>query len=116
MRPIDATLVPQLLEYPPDGLHEVGVHRLVVVVEVDPAPHTRYDRAPIGDVAQDHRATLLVEVANPVLANVGSPIQAEGILRQILDGQAVAIPAEAAFDVVPTHRPIARHDVLDRAR
>lgn len=38
-RAVDEALAPQLREDPPHGLHEVRVHRLVVVLEVDPAAH-----------------------------------------------------------------------------
>lgn len=36
-------LVPQLLEHPPDRLHERRVQRLVVVLKVDPPTHARDD-------------------------------------------------------------------------
>ena len=51
MRLVDSPLVPELLEHPPDRLHEVAVHRLVVVVEIDPAAHARHGAAPFADVA-----------------------------------------------------------------
>ena len=34
---VDDSLVKELLEDPPDGLHEPGVHGLVVILEVNPA-------------------------------------------------------------------------------
>ena len=34
--PVDHALVVHLLEDPPDGLHEPGVHGLVVVFKIDP--------------------------------------------------------------------------------
>ena len=34
---VDNSLVKELLEDPPDGLHEPGVHGLVVILEVNPA-------------------------------------------------------------------------------
>src|SRR5439155_14217039 len=112
---VNAALVPQLLYDPPHRLHERRIHRLVVVVEVDPAARARHRRAPFGDVALHHRAALLVERGDADLADVGRALQTERLLRQVLDGKAVAVPAEATLDVVAAHAPVARDDVLDRA-
>ena len=43
---VDETLVVDLLEHPPDGLHEPGVHGLVVVLEVNPPAHPSNDLFP----------------------------------------------------------------------
>ena len=51
---VDASLIPQLLEYPPDGLHEGEVHGLVIVIEVYPAAHAGHGFAPFLDIGQDH--------------------------------------------------------------
>ena len=115
MRAVDAALLPKLLEHPPHRLHEAEVHRLVVVVEVDPAAHAGDGLAPFGDVAQDHRAALLVELVHPEVADAGGAVDAERLLGEGLDGEAVGIPAEAALDVLSAHRLVARDDVLDRA-
>ena len=112
---VDAALVPELLEDPPNRLHEIGIHRLVVVVEVDPATHARDGLAPFGDVFEHHRAALLVELVDAERLDLVRPRDVEGLLGERLDGEAVRVPAEAAFDIIPAHRLVARHDVLDRA-
>ena len=48
---VHQTPVVQGLLYPPDRLHEIGVHGLVVVVKVHPAPGTGHDRPPFPGVA-----------------------------------------------------------------
>ena len=113
---VDAALVPELLEDPPHRLHEAEVHRLVVVVEVDPAAHARYGLAPFADVLEHHRAALLVELVDAELLDFGRTRDAERHLRERLDRKTVGVPAEASFDVLSAHRLVARHDVLDRAR
>ena len=115
VRAVDAALVPKLLEDPPDRLHEVGVHGLVVVVEVDPAAHARDGLAPLRDVLQHHRTALLVELVHAEGLDLGRPRDAERVLRERLDGEAVRVPAEAALHVLAAHGLVARHDVLDGA-
>ncbi len=44
---VDKALIEHLLEDPPDRLHEPRVHRLVVVVEVDPSAKPRDRVAPL---------------------------------------------------------------------
>ena len=112
---VDAALVPKLLEDPPDRLHEVGVHGLVVVVEVDPAAHAGDGLAPLGDVLEHHRAALLVELVHAERLDLGRPRDAERVLRKGLDRQTVRIPAKAALHVLAAHGLVARDNVLDRA-
>ena len=116
MRSIDAILVPELSEDPPDRLHELDVHRLVVIIKVDPASDSSDDRAPIRDITLHHRAALLIELCDPVIDDLSSAREAERILRQGFDRQAMTVPTEAPRDWVPAHVPVARDDVLDRAR
>ncbi len=115
VRLVDAPLVPELLEDPPDGLHEVGVHGLVVVVEIDPPPHARHGLAPFGDVLEHHRAALFVELVHAEFLDLGRAGDPQRILGQRLDRQAVRIPPEPALDVLAAHGLVARHDILDRA-
>ena len=112
---VDAILVPELLEDPPHRLHEVDVHRLVVVIEVDPAPHSGDRLPPFRDVGLHHLATLLVEDVDPALENLARAGEAERLLRKRFDRQPVTIPTESPLDVMPPHAPVAGNDVLDRA-
>jgi hypothetical protein len=112
---VDAPLVPELLEHPPDGLHEGDVHRLVVVVEVDPAAHAGDGLAPLLDIGQHHGAARLVEDVHARGRDVRGAGKAQLLLRERLDGQAVAVPAEAALHEMSAHGLVARGDVLDGA-
>jgi hypothetical protein len=116
VRAVDAALVPELPEHPPDRLHERDVHGLVFALKIHPPPHAGDGGAPFLRIAQHERAAGLVEDVDALLRDRCRAGEAEFLLRQRLDGQAVAIPAEAAFDVIAAHRPVARHDVLDRPR
>ena len=85
------------------------------MVEVDPAAHARHGTAPFADVAHDHGAAGFVERGDAVFADPVGAGDAEGLLGERLDGEAVAVPAEAALDMLATHRLVARDDVLDCA-
>ena len=113
---IDAALLPQLLEDPPDALHERGIHGLVVVVEIHPASHARDGFAPLVDIGEHHRAALLVKRSHAELADFMRAADPQRLLRQRLDRQPVAIPAEAALHMTAAHGLVTRHDIFDRAR
>ena len=57
-------LIPQLLEAPPHRLHIRRVHRLVVIVEVDPSSDAAGDVVPVGCDVGDQIASRLVEAVN----------------------------------------------------
>ena len=56
--------MPELREDPPDALHDVDVHGLVVGLEVDPPAGARDDGLPLGDVLGDDAAAGLVVLAD----------------------------------------------------
>ena len=113
---VDPSLIPELFEHPPDALHVAGLHGLVIVVEIDPAAHARHGVTPFADVAGDHGAALLVEFVHAETLYLVGAGDAEGVLGEGLDGQAVAVPAETALHVLPAHGAVAGDDVLDRSR
>ena len=115
VRLVDAALLPELTEHPPDRLHELGVHRLVVVVEVDPAAHARHGLAPLVDVLEDLRAAVLVELVDTERLDLGRTGDAEVVLGDRLDRKPVRIPAETTLDILAAHRLVTRDDVLDRS-
>ena len=110
---VDEALVPELLDDPPHRLHVPDVHRLVVVVEVDPAAKPRDGAAPLGDVALDNGTAGGVVAGDAQLGDGLLGGHAEGLVDLLLDGQAVAVPAEAPLHVAALHRPVAGHDVLE---
>ncbi len=112
---VHAALLPELLEHPPDGLHEGGVHRFVIVVEVHPAAHAGDGFAPFLDVGEHHGAAGFVEDIHAPGGDVGGAGEPELLLGEGLDGQAVAVPAETPFDKVSAHGLVARQDVFDGA-
>jgi len=112
---VDQALVPKSLHHPPDGFHIVGVHGLVVAVEVHPASGARHDAAPFLRVAEHRGAAGLVEVGDAEALDICLGVEAEILLDEVLDGQSVAIPAEASVHLVALHRLEAGNDVLDRA-
>ncbi len=69
---VDEALVPKLFEGPDDGLHVGEIHRLVVVIEVDPAGLAGDVVLPFRRVAKHRRPTLIVEVVDAVLEDCSS--------------------------------------------
>lgn len=105
----------QLSENPPHWLHELEVHCLVIILEVDPAAGARDYGLPLGDVARDDAAALLVVLVDSKFEDVLTLLDAELLVDLVLDGEAVAVPAEAARDVMAGHGVVARDNVLDCA-
>ena len=64
---VDQTFLIKFLERPPGGLGILGIHGLVVVLHVDPAPGPRNDFFPLVFVHQDLLPALLVELLNTIV-------------------------------------------------
>ncbi|SQB95152.1 Uncharacterised protein [Clostridium paraputrificum] len=112
---VDQALVVELLERPHDRLHEVGVHGLVAVVEVDPARLAGDVLLPLVGVLQHGGGAVLVELGQAHVLDLALVGDAQLLLGLQLRGQAVAVPAEDAVDLLAAHGLVARHDVLDVA-
>ena len=112
----EQSLVPDLLEGPPHGLDVGRVHRPVGLREVDPVAHPLGHLGEGVDVAYDALAAAGVELGDAVRLDLALDPEAELLLHGQLDGQAVAVPAGLARDVVALHRPVAREQVLEDAR
>jgi hypothetical protein len=57
---VHEALVKQLLEYPPNTLHESDVHGLVIALKVDPTTKTRNNGLPLRRVAHHNLAALCI--------------------------------------------------------
>ena len=113
---VDQALVVEGLEGPHDGLHEARIHRLVAVVEIHPARLAGDVFLPLVRVAQHRGRAVLVEGAHAHLFDASAVLDAQLLLRLQFGGQAVAVPAEDASDLLALHGLVARDDVLDVAR
>ncbi len=112
---VEQALVVEALQGPQDALHEGEVHRLVRVLEVDPARLA-------GDVALPGVGGPLHEpaaVGVEVVDAVGDHGLAAGELKLFFGGhlgrKAVAVPPEAALDAVAPHRLEAGDGVFHEA-
>ena len=112
VRLVDQVLLPEPLEGPHDALHEREVHRLVVVVEIDPPRLPVHVALPLVGVPHDRVAAVCVEPVDAVVGDGAPARDAELLLGLHLRRQAVAVPAETPLDPAPAHRPIARDHVL----
>ncbi len=105
-------LVPELLPRPEHALHERGVERLVVVLEVDPARLAGDVLLPLVGVLQDGLLGGGVEHVDAHGVDLVLLGDAELAHRLELGGQAVGVPAEAAVHLLAAHGLVAREDVL----
>ena len=112
---VEEPLLPQAFQHPPDGLHVVGVHGLVVVVKVNPASQPGDGLLPLVDVAQHAVTAGLVELCHAVGLDVGLGVEPQLLFDEVLHRQAVAVPAEAPLHPVALHGLVAGDDVLDGA-
>mmetsp|Transcript_6466 Transcript_6466/g.14027 ORF Transcript_6466/g.14027 Transcript_6466/m.14027 type:complete len:811 (-) Transcript_6466:137-2569(-) len=103
----------QLLEHPPHALHERGVHRLVIVLEVDPPSESRDGLLPLLGVPRDDAAAGVVVLVDAHLEDLIAVGDVELLVDLVLDGEAVAVPSRAAGDVVSGLAGVAGDDVLD---
>eukprot|EP00966_Prymnesium_polylepis_P237473 5492223-Prymnesium_polylepis.2 len=108
-------LLVQLLEHPPHRLHERQVHRLVVILKVNPAADALDGLLPLLGVAHHNLAALGVVVGDAHLEHIVASLDVERLVDLKLDRQPVAVPPEAALDVVARLVSVAADDVLDGA-
>mmetsp|Transcript_8452 Transcript_8452/g.14176 ORF Transcript_8452/g.14176 Transcript_8452/m.14176 type:complete len:410 (-) Transcript_8452:186-1415(-) len=110
---VDEALVKDGLEGPPHGLHEFAVHRLVVVLEVDPPSEATHDVLPLLRVGHHNLSASPVVLGHADLLSLLGGLDVVPLVDLVLDGEAVAVPAEAAGAVVACLRCVSRHGVLD---
>ncbi|KAL7468630.1 hypothetical protein ACHAXS_008852 [Conticribra weissflogii] len=112
---VHQALLEQLLEDPPHALHEGRVHRLVVVLEVDPPPQPRHGPLPLLRVPRHDPPTGLVVLVHAHFQDLIAMGDVELLVDLVLHGEAVAVPAGAARDVAVAHAGVAGDDVFDGA-
>ncbi len=110
---VDISFLIEGLEDPPDRLHVVGVHGAVAILPVDPTAHPVDGVLPLLGIPQHDGAALLVEVVHSEVDDGAVAADAQLLLHLVLDGQAVAVPAEGAVHPPPLHRLVAGDGVLD---
>lgn len=111
---IHESLVENLLEHVPDTLHEVQVHGLVVVVEVNPAPHPIDSLPPLARILHNDALALGVVLVDSHLQHFALVLDVEGLIDFVLHGKSVAIPAKSPLDVVPGLSSVPTNDILNR--
>lgn len=67
---VDKVLGVELRKDPPNGLHEVDVHRLVIALEVNPAASACNHLLPLLHVARDDAPAFLVVPIDPHFKNI----------------------------------------------
>lgn len=142
---IHKTLVVKLRKDPPHTLHEFQVHRLVIILEINPPPRPPHNLLPLLHIPinqkarmnnemcdndsnsrikklrnenqkpsspRDNAPALLVVLIDPQFQYFLTLLNVEAAVDLVLDGQAVAVPAEAASNVIAVHGLVAGYNVL----
>mmetsp|Transcript_5181 Transcript_5181/g.10350 ORF Transcript_5181/g.10350 Transcript_5181/m.10350 type:complete len:313 (+) Transcript_5181:2205-3143(+) len=112
---IHQPLLEQLLKHPPHALHESRIHRLVIVLEIDPTPQPRHGSLPLLRIPRHDPPTGLIVFVHPHFQDLIAMGDVELLIDLVLHGEAVAIPAGAAGHVEVAHAGVAGHDVFDGA-
>mmetsp|Transcript_6835 Transcript_6835/g.11799 ORF Transcript_6835/g.11799 Transcript_6835/m.11799 type:complete len:278 (-) Transcript_6835:300-1133(-) len=98
---VHLALLKQGLEHPPHTLHEVGIHGLVIVLEVNPPAHATHDGLPLLGVPCDDATALLVVGRDAHLHHIVLRLDAQLLVDLVLHRQAVAVPPEPPHHVAP---------------
>ena len=109
---VGQALVVEALERPDDGLHVLDVQGLVVVFEVDPACLAGDVLFPLVGVLEHGCAGSVVEVVDAHFEDFALVGHAELLHCLEFCGQAVGVPAEAAFYLVAALGLVACDEVL----
>ena len=107
-------LIKNLLEGPPDALHEVSVHGLVVSLEVDPSAEAPNDVAPLPGVSHDDLSALLIIGLDAHVLSVLGGLDLFSLVDLVFDRKAMAVPSEPSLDVVAFHCVVASDDILKK--
>mmetsp|Transcript_5114 Transcript_5114/g.7795 ORF Transcript_5114/g.7795 Transcript_5114/m.7795 type:complete len:530 (-) Transcript_5114:157-1746(-) len=110
---VDEIFIEDLLESPPDGLHEVAVHGLVVIFEINPSSEPADNLLPLLGVRHDDFAASSVVLLHSDLLSLDGGLDVVLLVDLVLDGQAVAIPSESSLAVMSGLSGISGHAVLD---
>ena len=110
---INKALIIKLGKNPPNTLHELQIHCLVIILKINPTPRASHNLLPLLNIASDNTPTLLIVLINPHFEHIAPSLDPELLVDLVLDGEAMAVPAEAAGDVVAGHGLESRDDVLD---
>ena len=113
---VHEVLLVDRLEHPPHALHVPRLHRLVVVLEVDPAPHAPDRLLPLLAVPRHDAPALRVVRRDPHLHHVVLPRDPQLLVDLVLHRETVAVPPEAPLHVVARLVRVPRHHVLNRPR
>mmetsp|Transcript_39804 Transcript_39804/g.84839 ORF Transcript_39804/g.84839 Transcript_39804/m.84839 type:complete len:1014 (+) Transcript_39804:710-3751(+) len=109
-------LLEEFLEHPPHALHERGVHRLVVVLEVHPPSQPGHGPLPLLGVPGDDAPARLIVLVHAHLQDLIAVCDVELLVYLVLHREAVAVPPGPAGDVVTCLARVAGDDVLDGPR
>ena len=105
----------QLREHPPHRLHKVQIHSLIIILKINPPPGPRNHLLPLPDIPRNNLPTLLIILPNPHLQHILPRLDPQFQVNLVLYRQPVAIPPEPPRHMMPRHRLVASHYVLNRA-
>lgn len=101
-----------LFESPPDTLHVLAVHSLVVILEINPAAKATNHILPLLGEAHDDLSAPLVVLGDTDGLTFLRVSNLVGLVDLELDWETVTVPTKATFNVVASHGGVASHNIL----
>ena len=86
------------------------------MIEIHPATHTAHRFAPLARILQHCPTAGLIKLILAEIANLRHARKLQLRLNQTLNRKPMTIPAKTARHLITLHRPVARHNILNRPR
>mmetsp|Transcript_9074 Transcript_9074/g.20500 ORF Transcript_9074/g.20500 Transcript_9074/m.20500 type:complete len:243 (+) Transcript_9074:3037-3765(+) len=112
---IHQILLEQFLKHPPHTLHKRRIHRLIIILKINPTSQPRNSAFPLLRVSHDNTTTRLIVLIHAHFEDLIAMGNIELLIDFVFDGKAVAIPSGAAGDVMAGLAGVAGYDIFDCA-
>ena len=110
---VDEALIPESFCNPPDRLHELRIHCLVVVIKIYPAAHTGNCCAPFRSILQNRSAAGIIKFVDTEGFNFVLRVKTKLFFNQVFNRKTVTVPAKAALNAFSLHCLIAWNNIFN---
>mmetsp|Transcript_7325 Transcript_7325/g.10924 ORF Transcript_7325/g.10924 Transcript_7325/m.10924 type:complete len:202 (+) Transcript_7325:2836-3441(+) len=112
---VNESFLVQRLKNPPYTFHKFWIHRLVIVVEVDPSAQSRHRLFPLRGVPQNDAPAMFVVLRDAHRQHIVLRLDSQFLVNFVLDGKAVAVPSESSIAISASLVVISSHCIFDGA-
>ena len=110
---VDVAFFKKLLKNIPNWLHEIEIHSLIVVFEVNPSTIPVYNILPLLRIFHNNTFTLLIVLFDSHFLNLLFVCNVPLLINFVLHRKSVAIPPESSRNEMACLGSVAADDVLD---